>query len=231
MISEFKIKFDHNPDFGFTTEEFNKLQSLIDKLNSCYNNDRYNFANTCYFISEIKKLFDKYNMSSFVFTREKKSYYFQDIMNGFELDKTQVSRLLSCFEKYIYVDVVLGAKVKDIYYGFSKSKLFELLPVDDDTLVNDIKNKVLRPNMSVKAIRDYVKNYNKLQKANSKIKDEEKENLEEESEEDIPMAYDPTKYYDFDYFEDKNKAQLLNIVWSLQGEYQKLKEKYKNKNK
>ena len=72
-----------------------------------------------------------------------------------------------------------------------------------------------------------MKNYKALQKANKKITDEKEEAQEEINEDEIPMAYDPKKYYDFKYFEEKNKAQLLNMIWDLQKEYQKLKKEIK----
>ena len=68
--------------------------------------------------------------------------------------------------------------------------------------------------MTVKQIRDYIKS---LKNGTN----------EEINEEEIPEAYDPTKKYDFSYFETKTKSQLLNIVWELQKAYQKLKEKRK----
>ena len=77
-----------------------------------------------------------------------------------------------------------------------KSKLFELLPVENSQLETDLKNKVLRDDMSVASIREYVKNYKALQKANKKITDEKEDEAQEEiNEDEIPMAYDPKKYY------------------------------------
>ena len=36
---------------------------------------------------------------------------------------------------------------------------------------------------------------------------------------------DSSNNYDFDYFEMKTKSQLLNMIWELQKEYEKLKNK------
>jgi len=68
-----------------------------------------------------------------------------------------------------------------------------------------------------------------MQKENKKLQDnatsEDNPSESEESEEEIPEAYNPTKHYEFSYFETKTKSQLLNIVWQLQQEYEKFKEK------
>ena len=78
--------------------------------------------------------------------------------------------------------------------------------------------------MSVKSIREYVKNYKALLKANNRLS--ESQEVEEDSqslEDNIPMVYDPKKHYEFDYFESKTKSQLLNMIWELQKEHENLK--------
>lgn len=154
-----------------------------------------------------------------------KNYTFKDIMDSFSLNDTDISRLCSCYEKFVIVDSdnKKPALIEEFKY-FSKSKLVELITVPNEQLLQDIKTKVLRADMSVKTIRDYVKNYKELQKQNKKLFDKIEDDQEEKvDEEDIPMAYNPKLHYDFSYFENKTKAQLLNIVWQLQTEYEKLK--------
>ena len=72
--------------------------------------------------------------------------------------------------------------------------------------------------MTVKDIRDYVKF---LENKNTKKETIADEDLESDDD-GIEMAYDPKTYYKFEYFKSKSKNQLINIVWELQKEYQKL---------
>ena len=100
------------------------------------------------------------------------------------------------------------------------------MQVDNEQIKKDLQNKVLRFDFTIKQIRDYVKNLQTLEKQQAKLNGNDKEEKEEIVEENIPMAYNPQQHYDFEYFQEKNKAQLLNIVWELQKEYKKLKTSY-----
>ena len=149
-------------------------------------------------------------------------------MQGFGICKTESSRILSVFDKFCCLSCsdLNSAKcsIIDEFKGFSKSKLFELLQVDSQQIVLDLKNKVLRFDFSVKQIREYVKNYQAQLRANKQLAEEDKPDLPEEIDESqIPMAYEPEKEYEFSYFETKTKSQLLNMIWDLQKAYQKLK--------
>lgn len=207
------------------------ISNYIKNINKCFTKDNNNFVDLCYYVYNLKALFDSY---VYLPCRDKlgRNYTFKDIMDNFGLNDTDISRLCSCYEKFIIVDsdkknpaLLLGLQY------FSKSKLIELLSIPTEQIMQDIKNKVLRADMSVKTIRAYVKNYKELQKQNKKLNKDKEEEQEEEQiqEEEIPMAYNPKLHYDFSYFEEKTKAQLLNIVWQLQTEYEKLKEKNKYK--
>ena len=81
--------------------------------------------------------------------------------------------------------------------------------------------------MTVKEIREKIKlisdGKDKAEKVLEKIE-------EENHEEEIPPAYNPQKHYDFDYFKEKSKAQLLNMIWDLQKEYEKLLKGAKKQN-
>ena len=199
------------------------IMNYIKNINKCFTKDNNNFIELCYYVYNLKTLFDNYYLSC----RDKqgKTYTFKDIMDNFGLNDIEISRLCSCFEKFVIVDSdnKNPVLVEEFKY-FSKSKLIELITVPNEQLLQDIKTKVLRPDMSVKTIRVYVKNYKELQKQNKKLFEEQEEQKEEEiNEEDIPMAYNPKLHYDFSYFEEKTKAQLLNIVWQLQTEYERIK--------
>ncbi len=207
---------------------YDYFKELFNKLNNCFKKDNENFAELCFIVYQLEQLFEKYKFKRVYLSNSNHTTYgysFHDVMQGFGLEDTQVSRILSCFKKFVIV-VEDTAYINQLYENFSKSKLFELLSVDDKQLEKDIQDKVLRSDMSVSSIRKYVKNYKALQNISSANK-EIPEEKEEFNEEDIEMKYDPKKHYSFEYFEEKTKHQLLNIVWDLQIEYERLKKEKK----
>ena len=180
--------FDYHFSWGSTG-----VENLIDRLNNiCYPNGQYNFADVCVVVYNLKKE-----------VPQDKEQDFNTIMRDFGLDKTQTSRLLSSYDKYIEND-----KIKPIFFPFSKSKLFEMLPIETKQLEDDIHHKVLRPDLTVQTIRKYVKSH--IQKSYTAP---EPVTIDESK---IPAAYDPSYCYDFKYFETKSKNQLLNMIWQLQ---------------
>ena len=232
MLEEFKqinkIVFETEycgNDYSIGVKELN---AYLSKLSQCFEKDQKNFAEICYYVYKVKELFSDYSKTLYGGFSSKGGsirYTFNRIMQNLGIDETQSSRLISCYEKFVTKDTDKPLIFAE-FHDFSKSKLIELIPVPDEQLKLDIHNKVLRSDMSVKTIREYVKNYKVQQKQNKRLT-ESKEKVEETiNEEDIPMAYNPQQHYDFDYFQEKNKAQLLNIVWELQKEYEKLKTSY-----
>ena len=230
-----KIDFELNPYGVDCSETIKLLNNYLNKINQIFYKEQNNFAELCYYVFKVKELFDSKFYKMYygrLVTKQKDYIFFDNIMEGIGLDKTAVSRILSCYEKFVVKDENIKPLIIAPFGQFSKSKLFELLNVDIEQLRVDFNNKVLRPDMSVKSIRDYVKNYKAQQRQKEKLfQNEEKEIEENINEEDIPEAYNPKQHYDFNYFEDKTKAQLLNIVWQLQTEYEKLKKDLKKNNK
>lgn len=220
-------------NLGLEDVNDNRLIDLITKFNKLFKKESQNFAELCFLTYRVNELFVEYRKSGkYLLDKHKNPITFDEIMKGFGFDSSQSSRLLACYNKYCCLSEsdIEKATCKIIceYENFSKSKLIELLPVDNEQLFNDIKSKVVRPDMTVKQIRDYVKNYYALQKQKENLFKDKEEKVEEEFDEsEIPMVYDPTKYYEFSYFESKTKSQLLNMIWDLQKEYLKLKEKNK----
>ena len=92
-----------------------------------------------------------------------------------------------------------------------------------ETIEKAIDGHVITAENTVKEIRKIVK---QIINGDPAVMVAEK-NIEKEkiNEEEIPMAYDPTKEYEFEYFQPKSKNMLLNIIMSLQDAYQKLKNK------
>ena len=190
--------------------EDNNLTLLCNDLKNCYNDNQKNFARICVTI---------YNIWSYCKDNSYKAknddyYNSYKLLAKFGFDKKAVSRYKQCFERYIQGYDVNNVSVKTYFKDFSPSKLFELLVIPSEKLEELINKHIIYPEMTVKQIRDYIKSLKNG--ANEEI-----------NEEEIPEAYDPTKKYDFSYFETKTKSQLLNIVWELQKAYQKLKEKRK----
>ncbi len=227
-------------DFDFNIENngwvnpigLKQIKKYIKAINKCFDKEQNNFIDLVYYIYELNGLFKDYDQIAFgrVYTKSNKEYTFDDIMQGFGFDRTQVFRFLKTYDKFM---VIGNNKPELVSYirDFSKSKIFELLTVDEKQLEKDISNGVLRSDMSVKQIREYVKNYKALETQNKKLPEEpkEQEEVEKPIEEDIPPAYNPKQHYDFSYFEKQSKAQLLNIVWELQKEYERIVKLKNNK--
>ena len=214
-----------NEFIDFSYKPINELTIYIKKLDKCFKKDSDNFAEICFLVFQIHNLFMKNSYGIYLKKNQNMTYSFDTIMNGFGISKSESSRLLSCYEKFITKETDKPMIFAE-FYGFSKTKLFELLQIDNEQLKKDLQNKVLRFDFTIKQIRDYVKNLQTLEKQQAKLNGNDKEEKEEIVEEDIPMAYNPQQHYDFGYFQEKNKAQLLNIVWELQKEYEKLKTSY-----
>ena len=220
-----------NEFLDFSYKPINELTMYIKKLDKCFKKDSENFAEICFLVFQIHNLFIKNNYGVYLKKNQNMSYSFDTIMIGFGISKSESSRLISIFKKFCCLsDSDLDSakcSIIEEFKGFSKTKLFELLQVDNEQLIKDLRNKILRFDFTIKQIRDYVKNLQALKKQQAKLNgNTEEETKEEFIEEDIPMAYNPQQHYDFDYFQEKNKAQLLNIVWELQKEYEKLKIMY-----
>ena len=214
-----------NEFIDFSNNPINELTVYIKKLDKCFKKESDNFAEICFLVFQIHNLFMENSYGVYLKKNQDMTYSFDTIMTGFGISKSESSRLLSCYEKFITKEIDKPMILAE-FYGFSKTKLFELLQVDNEQLKKDLQNKVLRFDFTIKQIRDYVKNLQTLKKQQAKLNGNDKEEKEEIVEEDIPMAYNPQQHYDFEYFQDKNKAQLLNIVWELQREYEKLKISY-----
>lgn len=219
---EFKTTY-LNEDYSESVAE---LKEYITHLNQCFEKEQNNLAEIAYCVYRINKLFSDYKKSYyFGFETKNRRYTFDTIMISFGFDKTQVCRILQVFERFVYIEND-KPKIKDYVSEFGKSKLFELLAVDDEQLQKDISNLVVSPDMSVYCIRLYVKNYKLLQKQKKKKVSNEEEKQEQvskqELEEEIPPAYNPQQHYDFEYFEKKSKAELLNMIWDLQKAYENL---------
>ena len=190
--------------------EDNNLTLLCNDLKNCYNDNQKNFARICVTIYNIWS----YCKNNYWKAKDDDYYNSYKLLAKFGFDKKAVSRYKQCFERYIQGYDVNNVSIKTYFKDFSPSKLYELLVIPYEKLEELIDKHIIYPEMTVKQIRDYIKSLKNG--ANEEI-----------NEEEIPEAYNPSKKYDFSYFEIKTKTQLLNMIWELQKAYQKLKEKTK----
>jgi len=161
------------------------------------------FQGLCRAIYELRQHFDK-EVTYFCPDTEQ-NYKFDDLMREYGLEKTQTSRLLSSYARYFDQD-----KIKPAFAEFSKCKLFELLTVPTSMLEPDVECGRVTAHSTVREIRKYVKQHKpKKDQANGSANTETDES-------DIEPVYNPAQQYPFSYFEQKTKAQLLNMVWELQ---------------
>jgi len=202
-------------------EQQKKIVDCIKSLRKVFAKDQQNFAELCYYTYSLKSLFDGYVYIP-CHDKDQNNYDFKSIMRGFGIDETQSSRLCSCFEKYCQKIDNEKPKLLVEFLDFSKSAMYELLPIPTEQIISDIHSHVLKSEMTIKQVRDYVKNYKTMQKQNEKLNNKKKEK-EKVVDEDIPEAYNPKQHYDFKYFEKQSKSQLLNMIWELQKEYERLK--------
>lgn len=190
-----------------------KLSGLVTTLKCSFDKQQDSFVYLCRDIYNIWS----YCKGNYWKAKDNEYYNSYKLLAKFGFDKKAVSRYKQCYEKFIVDnDVTLSLIIP--FQNFTPSKLFELLPLSQDTAMELVTNQLITPTMTVKQIREYIKTLKDgMNKAEKVI-----ENITI-NEEEIPMAYDPKQEYDYSYFETKTKNQLLNIVWELQKAYQKLK--------
>lgn len=192
--------------------EDENLNILLKKLKSCYDKQQNNFAKLCHCIVKIHIYFE----NNYFKAKDNDYYNEKKLFAKFGFNRQAVSRYCQCFERFCCLsssEENAKCSVIDEFKGFSPSKLFELLPLSNSEVITYIKDGQIRPTMTVKEIRKYIKSLN----------GENKEEKTEINEEEIPDAYDPSKVYEYSYFESKTKNQLLNIVWELQNYIKKTK--------
>lgn len=200
--------------------EDKELDNMVYDLSRIFIRQNVDFVDMC---STIYRIWS-YCKGNYWKSKNNEYYNSYKLLAKFGFSKKSVCRYKQCFEKFIYqkdIDVTLYSlheEVKD----FNPSKLFELLPLSKETCFEMINKKVIVPEMTVKQIREVIKDLKQgTDKAEKVIEDTTI------NEDEIPMAYNPKEKYEYKYFESMTKNQLLNMIWSLQEEYQKLKNKEK----
>ena len=194
--------------------EDDELFWLVERLRDCFNKNKNNFNSLCETIYNIWS----YCKNNYWKAKNNEYYNSYKLLAKFGFDKKAVNRYKQCYEKFV-VDNTISKVVKD----FAPSKLFELLSLSKNTIIELIDKQIIVSTMTVKEIRECIKI---LKYGTDKVEQVVENTIINEN--NIPMAYDPKKEYAYSYFEEKTKNQLLNIVWELQKAYQKI---IKEKNK
>ena len=178
-----------------------------------------NMIDFCRMINALKNIFVGYDSEQYLscadhlsIFRVKDKYnnsynYYEFCEKVLHLDKGYVCKLNRITIKFLSYNGVAGDTLK----CFSISKLAELLPLPINEIVRLISAGHLSPSMTKKQIRELVKSING------------KASEDEESEEDIPFAFDPKQVYEFQYFDGLSKNQLVNIAMSYQNYIHKAK--------
>lgn len=192
-----------------------ELSVLVSSLKNVFDKRQDNFVYLC---KDIYRIW-KYCKKNYYKATNNEYYNSYKLLAKFGFDKKAVNRYVQCYTKFV-VDNEQTLSLILTLKDFSPSKLFELLSLSQETVLELVDKKIIKPTMTVKQIRQYIKTLKDgTDKAEKVIEDASNEIDEDE----IPMAYDPKQEYEYSYFETKTKNQLLNIVWELQKEYQKLK--------
>lgn len=197
--------------------EDNELNCLVRQLNRSFDNNQDSFVFTC---RDIYKIWS-YCKGNYWKAKNNEYYNSYKLLDKFGFDKKAVSRYKNCYEKFIVDNKQTTALILN-FKDFSPSKLYELLPLSNETLEYATYNKLITADMTVKQIREFVKN--KKGVSNEKVIEDNTIN-----EEEIPMAYNPKHNYEFDYFNAMTKNQLLNIIMELQKAHQALLNKKEKK--
>ena len=199
--------------------ENNRVKDFLDDFKNLARVYNSNALTLCVMLNDLKNIFirndsEQYlscgpNLSIFrVKDVNNNSYnYYEFCEKVLSLEKSYVCKLNKVAIKFLNDDSGGAATLK----GFTVSKLIELLPLSVEKVLELIDDGLLFPKMTFKQIRELVKS----------IKGKTSE--DEESEEDIPLAFDPKQVYEFQYFDGLSKSQLVNIAMSYQNYIHKAK--------
>lgn len=190
-----------------------EINQLIHVLNRLHVNQQRDFATLCHTIYKIDHWFED-NPDCLLKAKECPDYYNKkELFKVLGFKRRQVDKYCQCYQKFVTLADV-GSKLKEPFVSFTSSKLFELLPLGTEKLVEFINNGQLSAEMTVKEIREFLKSV------------DEKETLDEEPEDE------KTNTSEEDYFlvlknDTMRKDFLENYkTWGLWFEEPRLKLKY-----
>lgn len=162
-----------------TSLEFDdkEINELILQLNRLHNSQQQDFANLCYTVYKIDCWFED-NPECLLKSKLNEYYNKKQLFNSLGLKKSLVTRYCQCYEKFMTLSSDVGTKLKEPFVSFTSSKLFELLPLGTEKLIEFINNGQITPQMTVKEIREFLKSIEEKTEITEDVDDEEK-NFEE----------------------------------------------------
>ena len=153
-------------ELEFNEEEINVL---VKRLNDLHKNQQSDFANLSYTIYKIDCWF--VDNTDIVLKSKTNDYYDRKtLFKQLGFSNKQVRRYINCYQKYMTLDAG-GSKLKDVFKRFSESKLFEMLPVNNETLFGYINSGDLKPTMTKKEIRAFLKSKSEESLESENVKD------------------------------------------------------------
>lgn len=156
-------------ELEFNEEEINVL---VKRLNDLHKNQQSDFANLSYTIYKIDCWF--VDNTDIVLKSKTNDYYDRKtLFKQLGFSNKQVRRYINCYQKYMTLDAG-GSKLKDVFKRFSESKLFEMLPVNNETLFGYINSGDLKPTMTKKEIRAFLKSKSEESLESENVKEDVK---------------------------------------------------------
>ncbi len=187
---------------------------LIEKLNECFKNEQQNFCYICYYLFELKKKFDSYDLSYYqrYFDSAGNFVFYETVCKAFGLEEKQVQRYLKIYERFMILTDDVVPKLKDEFFGYSKSKLIELLPLSDSEIKKVFKLKKIKPDSTCKEIRNYVKSVKGGEKEENKVLEDTSRQSDSEEQQEITDCgqYVVFKEENFNYIKTVLKGRKYN---------------------
>lgn len=143
-------------------QDATEIMVILRKINDLINKDQENFIELCYYFKLLKEHFDNIEtrrrcMWYNGYDNKNGRWYYERIIQDFGLEENTVNRMIQIVNRFTEQKSDVGLKIRSVFLGYSKSKLFELLALSDTQIERGMQEEKLRPEMTVKAIREYAK--------------------------------------------------------------------------
>ena len=201
-----------------------ELKVIVTSLNTIFRHEQEEFVHLCYYFSRLKDYFKSkgkyYLVSGHIKKDNTIKCTYLDIIKQFGYEERYVNKCVQCYEKF--TDKAVNApKMESVFLPFGRAKLFELLLLSKETIIQNIESGALKPDMTLKEIREFVKYIKGKEKKDNNVAEEL------EDEEDFSGTFDIKNDYDFAYFKKLSKEELLDISWKLYQMTRKVNKKKK----
>ena len=190
-----------------------ELKVIVTSLNTIFRHEQEEFVHLCYYFSRLKDYFKSkgkyYLVSGHIKKDNTIKCTYLDIIKQFGYEEKTVNKFVQCVDKFFEKKLAGAPEMERAFLPFTRAKLFELLPLSKETIIQNIESGALKPDMTKKEIREFVKYIKGKEKKDNNVAEEL------EDEEDIPETFDEKKEYTFEYFTKLSKQQLIDISWRL----------------